>query len=345
MNIKKIIKAFMLSIIVFCILYFGINNALPVDIASAISNTLSDTIIISISILFGIAYLINSYRLPVITENDIPMKKFEYFFNQCDDSLKKELDSLSDEDKQKYVVSTESLLNQENKTQLNNFIFNLTVPQKSSFSKSLGRIILLILTVCLGCITYQVYIDMKPFISEYNERVTATYDDQVIYFDNLPPINLISNNSFNQIKINDLVNSSIQNQPNYLLEKAENIYIYSSDCYNANINSTSDGLANPNTLSIHIKYSIQKDMSKIISHELWHLVDYAYGYLFYSNSDVLQSLYNDKPSSITDYGSTSPVEFFAEAGALYVNYPDELKRKNIDVFNYFEDTFGDVIHN
>ncbi len=48
------------------------------------------------------------------------------------------------------------------------------------------------------------------------------------------------------------------------------------------------------------------------------------------------ALYNANPNSITEYGATDSAEFFAEAGAMYINNPEELMQKNMDVYNYFE---------
>ena len=47
-------------------------------------------------------------------------------------------------------------------------------------------------------------------------------------------------------------------------------------------------------------------------------------------------MYNQNPGSINEYGATNVKEFFAEAGEMYLLSPEELKGKNIDVYNYFE---------
>lgn len=74
-----------------------------------------------------------------------------------------------------------------------------------------------------------------------------------------------------------------------------------------------------------------------VSHELWHVFDYANGNDEYYLSELdFNVLYNQNPDSISKYGATNVLEFFAEAGAMYVNSPEELKEKNIDVYNYFE---------
>ena len=80
-----------------------------------------------------------------------------------------------------------------------------------------------------------------------------------------------------------------------------------------------------------------KEKSKAITHELWHAYDWTSG-----NDDLhfsemqMNDLYNQNPYSLTEYGATNVIEFFAEAGAMYINNPEELIQKNMDVYNYFE---------
>ena len=69
----------------------------------------------------------------------------------------------------------------------------------------------------------------------------------------------------------------------------------------------------------------------------WHVFDYANGNDEYYLSEFdFNILYNQNPDSISEYGATNVLEFFAEGGAMYINSPEELKEKNIDVYNYFE---------
>lgn len=74
-----------------------------------------------------------------------------------------------------------------------------------------------------------------------------------------------------------------------------------------------------------------------ITHELWHVFDYVNGNNEYYLSELeFNVLYNQNPNSITEYGAKNNLEFFAEAGKMYIYSPEELKEKNMDVFNYFE---------
>ena len=74
-----------------------------------------------------------------------------------------------------------------------------------------------------------------------------------------------------------------------------------------------------------------------VAHELWHVFEYANGNDEYYLSELdFNVLYNQNPSSISEYGATNVHEFFADAGEMYIYSPEELKEKNIDVYNYFE---------
>lgn len=74
-----------------------------------------------------------------------------------------------------------------------------------------------------------------------------------------------------------------------------------------------------------------------VTHELWHVYDYANGNNGYCLSELdFNVFYNQNPGSISEYGATNVLEFFADAGAMYLLSPEKLKEKNIDVFNYFE---------
>lgn len=74
-----------------------------------------------------------------------------------------------------------------------------------------------------------------------------------------------------------------------------------------------------------------------VVHELWHIFDYANGNDEYYLSELdFNILYNQNPGSISEYGATNTLEFFAEAGTMYLLSPEELKEKNMDVYNYFE---------
>ena len=142
----------------------------------------------------------------------------------------------------------------------------------------------------------------------------------------------------------------LNKQPDYLINKCKKIYLQGEESYlsvNENGESVeiSAGYASPADYSMHLNINNTKTIDRMeeayvkftITHELWHLYDFynGDGVNDLSNFEFL-SLYNANPTSITEYGATDSAEFFAEAGAMYINNTEELKQKNMDVYNYFE---------
>ena len=343
MNVKKIVTSIVISVLISAGLYYGIAAVAPTEAIRAIlTNKFDLTMCVMMGVGFGVVYLLSSYRKAATPEADIPMKKYEYLYNQCDAELKAELDKLSDEDKLRYVESTEALLDNNKKNELNNYVFKLRTPQKSASIKIMSRIALIVLVAFASYTGYETFSEVKPALDEQKAAMNATYDDQVLYIDGLPPIQLISGGTFNQLEINEYIEENIKTQPAFLLKNAKMIVICRSEEYEkleiVEVD-TSTGYSDPNNMTIYIR---QENINSkgTISHELSHLFDYVTSYHTYSNSPEFQALYNAAPNSITEYGATNVHEFFAEAGMMYVNSPSSLKSKNIDVYNYFNNLFG-----
>lgn len=53
-----------------------------------------------------------------------------------------------------------------------------------------------------------------------------------------------------------------------------------------------------------------------------------------SDSSEWQYLYQNYASCLGEYGAFGSDEFFAEAGAMYVNNPKELMWINMDIYNF-----------
>lgn len=147
----------------------------------------------------------------------------------------------------------------------------------------------------------------------------------------------------------------LKEQPSYLMNKCKEIHLQGSEKFvdgaikNGDDENTAkkiDGYLSPLEQIVYLKVEIKdengpnvsdEEKIKTITHELWHAYDWAYGNgdLYFSEIQM-NDLYNQNPNSITEYGATDVTEFFAEGGAMYVNSPEELKEKNIDVYNFFE---------
>ena len=147
----------------------------------------------------------------------------------------------------------------------------------------------------------------------------------------------------------------LKGQPSYLMNKCKEIHLQGSEKFvdgalkngfNESTVKSIDGYLSPLEQIVFLKVKIKdeygpnasdKEKSRIITHELWHAYDWAYGDgESYFSELQMNDLYNQNPYSITEYGATDVEEFFAEGGAMYVNSPEELKEKNIDVYNFFE---------
>lgn len=146
----------------------------------------------------------------------------------------------------------------------------------------------------------------------------------------------------------------LKEQPSYLMNKCKEIHLQGSkkfvddalkNEFDENTTTDIDGYTLPIVQATYLKVdtlnyydkSVSKEKKETITHELWHAYDWAYGNgdLYFSEIQM-NDLYNQNPNSITEYGATDVTEFFAEGGAMYVNSPEELKEKNIDVYNFFE---------
>ena len=242
----------------------------------------------------------------------------------------------------------------------NNYVFKLRTPQKSPTMKMLGNVAFVAMLAFVGYTGYETYTEAKPAFDEYKATIASTtdnkselnlntntengtYNDQVLYIDGLPPIQLVGNNSLNKNDVDNMI-ENIKTLPQKILDAHSMIYIYSPGEFTNIKAEHGDG---PNvtgfaTWEKTAHYPINSEKSTII-HEAFHVLDF-YNEIndigFSTSSQEFINMYNASPNSITRYGSTNVQEFFAEAGAMYVNSPSSLKSKNIDVYNYFNNKLG-----
>lgn len=147
----------------------------------------------------------------------------------------------------------------------------------------------------------------------------------------------------------------LKEQPSYLMNKCKEIRLQGSEKfvakalengYDKNTVKSVGGYVTNLEQIVYLKVKIKdengpnvsdEEKTKTITHELWHAYDWAYGNgeSYYSELQM-NELYNQNPESLSEYGATDVIEFFAEGGAMYINSPEELKEKNIDVYNFFE---------
>ena len=160
------------------------------------------------------------------------------------------------------------------------------------------------------------------------------------------PVYVEPNDELTQIEVDKHL-KAIEEQPGYLMKNCTGIHLQGENLFREEGGDVSDSGAYTSIKEIYIdgktNFGIGKKTEDIIkndiTHELWHAFDYTYGNGGHHLSELdfnFNALYNQNPSSISEYGATSVREFFAEGGAMYVSSPEELKEKNIDVYNFFE---------
>ena len=158
------------------------------------------------------------------------------------------------------------------------------------------------------------------------------------------PVYVEPNDELTQIEVDKHL-KAIEEQPEYLMKNCTGIHLQGENLFNEEGGDVSNSGGYTSIKEIYINGRTNFGMGKKtediikedISHELWHVFDYTYGNDEYYLSELdFNVLYNQAPESLTEYGATNANEFFAEAGTMYLLSPEELKEKNMDVYNYFE---------
>lgn len=158
------------------------------------------------------------------------------------------------------------------------------------------------------------------------------------------PVYVEPNDELTQIEVDKHL-KAIEEQPEYLMKNCTGIHLQGENLFNKEGGDVSNSGGYTSIKEIYINGRTNFGMGKKtediikedISHELWHVFDYTYGNDEYYLSELdFNVLYNQAPESLTEYGATNANEFFAEAGTMYLLSPEELKEKNMDVYNYFE---------
>ena len=182
---------------------------------------------------------------------------------------------------------------------------------------------------------YQV--NLAPYVEE-------PITQGVYYTENGNPIILDKMEEYQEstyaTNINNIL-EALNEAPDFLLENLNQVYIKPYE-EALSLGQASHGTASANSSTFNITIANRKGWTKsqvkeIITHELGHLYDYAHGRI--SNSESFQNLYFTNKNKITNYASTKPSEYFAECTMMYVLFPDKLKAKSNEVYNYFNEIY------
>ena len=142
-------------------------------------------------------------------------------------------------------------------------------------------------------------------------------------------------------------------QPDYLMKNCTEIHFQCEDVFMKNILDNGvaqneadgeiyDGLTTDTTVYMNTRaYKFgsemtEDDFKESLTHELWHVYDNTHQNGNIPFSEPIINIYNQDSYLLGEYGATNPYEFFAEAGRIYVNEPDELKEKSEELYNFFE---------
>lgn len=149
----------------------------------------------------------------------------------------------------------------------------------------------------------------------------------------------------------------LEKQPDYLMRNCTEIHFQCEDVFAKTmldsevVQNEADaadysGLTTDNT-TVYMNTSWKKLDSMVtdeetfketLTHELWHVYDFTHqiGDSYPSDNVQIVSIYNQNPSLLGEYGATNTLEFFAEAGQMYIYKPDKLKEKSEELYNFFE---------
>ena len=232
---------------------------------------------------------------------------------------------------------------------------------KTNHRLKLGLISLI--SMALVFVLYPTYSAYKVAENEYNEMLrlqeeayNQIIEDEYINLDGLPTIHVIPGNSLKIGDVQKYMDLFVKSQPDFLLSNCRMIHIcepknFMDIAIADGVDVRDDGLgttcayASEEDFSITLQIDVddEHDQQNTVSHELSHIFDFAsgsgYGDYGISNSAQLQSVYQNYPACVGAYGATDSAEYFAQAGAMYVNDPENLKSVCMDLYNFVDSLY------
>ena len=292
-------------------------------------------------------------------EVDPDQYRFEYIRSTLSEDELKRIDGL---DKEGRRIAYEKRSNEFSYKQIlecRNYV-NENKP-KTNHRLKLGLISLI--SMALVFVLYPTYLAYKTAQNEYNEMLrlqeeayNQIVEDEYITLDGLPTIHVIPGNSLKIGDVQKYMDLFVKSQPNFLLSNCRMIHIcepknFIDIAIADGVDVRDDGLgttcayASEEDFSITLQINVDDecDQQNTVSHELSHIFDFAsgsrYGDYGISNSAQLQSLYQNYPDCVGAYGATDSAEYFAQAGAMYVNDPENLKSVCMDLYNFVDSLY------
>lgn len=292
-------------------------------------------------------------------EVDPDQYRFEYIRSTLSQAELIRIDGLDEEDKR---IAYETHFNEFSYKQIlecRNYV-NENKP-KTNHRLKLGLISLI--SMALVFVLYPTYSAYKTAQNEYNEMLrlqeeayNQIVEDEYITLDGLPTIHVIPGNSLKIGDVKKYMDLFVRTQPDVILSNCRminicepknfmNIAIADGVDVTAGGQGTAYAYASSDDFSITLQIDVDEDYGQksAVSHELSHIFDFArgsgYGDYGISNGAQLQSLYQNYTDCVGTYGATDPAEFFAEADAMYVNDPENLKSVCMDLYNFMDSLY------
>lgn len=232
---------------------------------------------------------------------------------------------------------------------------------KTNHRLKLGLISLI--SMALVFVLYPTYSAYKTAQNEYNEMLrleeeayNQIVEDEYITLDGLPTIHVIPGNSLKIGDVQKYMDLFVRTQPDVILSNCRMINICEPKNFmdiaiadgvdvTAGGQGTAYAYASSDDFSITLQIDVDEDYGQksAVSHELSHIFDFArgsgYGDYGISDGAQLQSLYKNYRDCVGTYGATDSAEFFAQAGAMYVNDPENLKSVCMDLYNFVDSLY------
>lgn len=332
---KNVMKNIIIVIIISTCLYMLRNLILTDCPYPTLNESLTNfdlTKCIIVAIIIDAIIFFYSYRKPALTDAEYKKKILEYVYASFTPEEKKIIDEMSEEDKARFTEEYLKVQKTENKTAMNNDLSKYQFPQIPDGFKPIRKILGVVIIVGIIFGGYTGWQTFSPEIKAVEAAKEAArneiIEDQVLYIEGLPPIQLLGDNQFKKMEIEEYIEKYIKTQPQYLLQNASMINI----CNERNLEFYSTltpvrPFARGTKIFVRAKEEV--DSMDTITHELSHVYDNVIPYddsYFYNYVDNLDFI---------DYFKQNADEFMAEASSMYVNDSEDLKVQCPELYDYF----------
>lgn len=331
---KNVMKNIIIVIIISTCLYILRNLILTDCPYPTLNESLTNfdlTKCIIVAIIIDAIIFFYSYRKPALNEVEYKKKILEYVYASFAPEEKKIIDEMSEEDKARFTEEYLKVQKPENKTAMNNDLSKYQFPQIPDGFKPIRKILGVVIIVGIIFGGYTGWQTFSPEIKAVEAAKEAArneiIEDQVLYIEGLPPIQLRGDNQFKKMEIEEYIEKYIKTQPQYLLQNASMINICNQR--NLSLLDNAGGIPFAQGTQIYVRSEKAIDSKDTITHELSHVYNNTIGYNYSYFSNYADNI------DLIDYFKSNASEFMAETSSLYVNTPEDLKAQCPELYDYF----------